>query len=108
MPTRLQCDNWLDEAARGGYGVGAFNVNNMEAESSPIMEAARATTKSPRHHPGQPGCTQLFAGPGSSITLMLAAAELYPRKSRLLCTLTTATAPEHLQVCDRPWASPAS
>src|SRR3982750_4808639 len=32
----------LDEAARGGYGVGAFNVNNME-QIQAIMEAARET-----------------------------------------------------------------
>jgi fructose-bisphosphate aldolase class II len=35
----------LDEGAKGGYGVGAFNVNNMEQIQS-IMEAARET-KSP-------------------------------------------------------------
>ena len=35
----------LDEAAKGGYGVGAFNVNNME-QIQAIMEAA-AETKSP-------------------------------------------------------------
>src|ERR1035441_941961 len=35
----------LDEAAKGGYGVGAFNVNNME-QIQAIMEAARET-KSP-------------------------------------------------------------
>ncbi len=35
----------LDEAAKGGYGVGAFNVNNME-QIQAIMEAA-AQTKSP-------------------------------------------------------------
>lgn len=35
----------LDEAAKGGYGVGAFNVNNME-QIQAIMEAAR-NTKSP-------------------------------------------------------------
>ena len=35
----------LDEAARGGYGVGAFNVNNME-QIQAIM-AACAETKSP-------------------------------------------------------------
>ena len=35
----------LDEASKGGYGVGAFNVNNMEQIQS-IMEAARET-KSP-------------------------------------------------------------
>lgn len=32
----------LDEAAKGGYGVGAFNVNNME-QIQAIMEAARNT-----------------------------------------------------------------
>ena len=35
----------LDEAAKGGYGVGAFNVNNME-QIQAIMEAAN-DTKSP-------------------------------------------------------------
>jgi len=35
----------LDEAAKGGYGVGAFNVNNME-QIQAIMEAA-SETKSP-------------------------------------------------------------
>ncbi|MCX7770681.1 MAG: class II fructose-1,6-bisphosphate aldolase [Proteobacteria bacterium] len=35
----------LDEAMKGGYGVGAFNVNNME-QIQAIMEAARRT-KSP-------------------------------------------------------------
>jgi fructose-bisphosphate aldolase class II len=35
----------LDEATKGGYGVGAFNVNNME-QIQAIMEAARET-KSP-------------------------------------------------------------
>ena len=33
----------LDEAAAGGYGVGAFNVNNME-QIQAIMEAARNTS----------------------------------------------------------------
>ena len=32
----------LDEAAKGGYGVGAFNVNNME-QIQAIMEAAVET-----------------------------------------------------------------
>jgi fructose-bisphosphate aldolase class II len=32
----------LDEAAKGGYGVGAFNVNNME-QIQAIMEAAKQT-----------------------------------------------------------------
>ena len=32
----------LDEAAKGGYGVAAFNVNNME-QIQAIMEAAKET-----------------------------------------------------------------
>lgn len=32
----------LDEAERGGYGVGAFNVNNME-QIQGIVRAARET-----------------------------------------------------------------
>ena len=32
----------LDEAAKGGYGVGAFNVNNME-QIQAIMEACKKT-----------------------------------------------------------------
>ena len=32
----------FDEAAKGGHGVGAFNVNNME-QIQAIMEAARET-----------------------------------------------------------------
>ena len=32
----------LDEAAKGGYGVGAFNVNDME-QIQAIMEAAKET-----------------------------------------------------------------
>ena len=35
----------LDEAAKGGYGVGAFNVNDME-QIQAIMAAAKET-KSP-------------------------------------------------------------
>ena len=34
----------LDEAAKGEYGVGAFNVNNME-QIQAIMEAARETSR---------------------------------------------------------------
>ena len=32
----------LDEAVKGGYGVGAYNVNNME-QIQAIMAAAQAT-----------------------------------------------------------------
>jgi fructose-bisphosphate aldolase class II len=65
----------LDEAANGGYGVGAFNVNNME-QIQAIMEAARATSS--------PVIIQASRGARSYTNdrflyhLMLAAAELYP------------------------------
>src|SRR4029079_3746944 len=65
----------LDEAAKGGYGVGAFNVNNMEQIQS-IMEAARETQS--------PVIVQASRGARSYSQdlylyhLMLAAAELYP------------------------------
>ena len=65
----------LDEAARGGYGVGAFNVNNME-QIQAIMEAARATSS--------PAIIQASRGARSYTNdrflwhLMQAAVELYP------------------------------
>jgi fructose-bisphosphate aldolase class II len=65
----------LDEAAKGGYGVGAFNVNNME-QIQAIMEAARETSS--------PVIIQASRGARSYTNdkflwhLMLAAVELYP------------------------------
>jgi fructose-bisphosphate aldolase class II len=65
----------LDEAARGGYGVGAFNVNNME-QIQGIMEAGRET--------GSPVIVQAsrgaraYAGDRFLYHMMLAAAEEYP------------------------------
>jgi fructose-bisphosphate aldolase class II len=65
----------LDAAAEGGYGVGAFNVNNME-QIQGIMEAARET--------GSPVIAQAsrgaraYAGDRFLLHLMLAAAESYP------------------------------
>jgi len=65
----------LDEAAKGGYGVGAFNVNNME-QIQAIMEAARVTSS--------PVIIQASRGARSYTNdrflyhLMLAATELYP------------------------------
>ena len=65
----------LDEAARGGYGVGAFNVNNME-QIQAIMEAARETAS--------PVIIQASRGARSYTNdrflwhLMQAAVELYP------------------------------
>jgi fructose-bisphosphate aldolase class II len=65
----------LDEAAKGGYGVGAFNVNNME-QIQAIMEAARDTSS--------PVIIQASRGARAYTNdlflwhLMQAAAELYP------------------------------
>ena len=65
----------LDEAAKGNYGVGAFNVNNME-QIQAIMEAARETQS--------PVIIQASRGARSYSQdlylyhLMLAASELYP------------------------------
>ncbi len=65
----------LDEAAKGGYGVGAFNVNNME-QIQAIMEAARET-KSPVIIQASRGARS-YSQDRFLYHLMLAAAELYP------------------------------
>ena len=65
----------LDEAARGGYGVGAFNVNNME-QIHAIMEAARET-KSPVIVQASRGA-RAHSQDRFLYHLMLAANELYP------------------------------
>ena len=65
----------LDEAAKGGYGVGAFNVNNMEQIQS-IMEAARET-KSPVIVQASRGA-RAYSQDRFLYHLMLAATELYP------------------------------
>src|SRR5512147_597437 len=65
----------LDEAAKGGYGVGAFNVNNME-QIQAIMEAARET-KSPVIIQASRGARS-YSQDKFLYHLMLAAAELYP------------------------------
>src|ERR1035437_7785034 len=65
----------LDEAAKGGYGVGAFNVNNMEQIQS-IMEAARET-KSPVIIQASRGARQ-YSQDRFLYHLMLAATEVYP------------------------------
>jgi fructose-bisphosphate aldolase class II len=65
----------LDEAAKGGYGVGAFNVNNMEQIQS-IMEAARET-KSPVIVQASRGARS-YSNDRFLYHLMLAASELYP------------------------------
>lgn len=65
----------LDEASKGGYGVAAFNVNNME-QIQAIMEAAR-NTKSPVIVQASRGARK-YANDRFLYHLMLAAAELYP------------------------------
>jgi fructose-bisphosphate aldolase class II len=65
----------LDEAAAGGYGVGAFNVNNME-QIQAIMEAARET-ESPAIVQASRGARK-YTNDRFLIALMQAAAELYP------------------------------
>ena len=65
----------LDEAAKGGYGVGAFNVNNME-QIQAIMEAAQQT-QSPVIIQASRGARQ-YAQDRYLYHLMLAASELYP------------------------------
>ncbi len=65
----------LDEASKGGYGVGAFNVNNLE-QIQAIMEAARET-KSPVIIQMSRGARS-YANDRFLYHLMLAASELYP------------------------------
>jgi fructose-bisphosphate aldolase class II len=65
----------LDEAAKGSYGVGAFNVNNME-QIQAIMEAARET-KSPVIVQASRGA-RAYTNDRFLYHLMLAALELYP------------------------------
>jgi fructose-bisphosphate aldolase, class II len=65
----------LDEAAKGGYGVGAFNVNDME-QLQGIMEAARETRSPVIVQASRGG--RSFAGDHFLIHLMQAAAETYP------------------------------
>jgi fructose-bisphosphate aldolase class II len=65
----------LDEAAKSAYGVGAFNVNNME-QIQAIMEAARET-QSPVIIQASRGARS-YSQDKFLYHLMLAAAELYP------------------------------
>jgi fructose-bisphosphate aldolase, class II len=65
----------LDEAAKGGYGVGAFNVNNLE-QIQAIMEAARET-KSPVIIQASRGA-RAYANDRFLYHIMVAATEIYP------------------------------
>ena len=66
----------LDEAAKGGYGVGAFNVNDME-QIQAIMMAAKETN-SPVIVQASRGARK-FAEDKYLFNLILAAAELNPQ-----------------------------
>src|SRR5664279_405629 len=65
----------LDKAAAGNYGVGGFNVNNMEQIQS-IMEAAKETN-SPVILQASRGA-RTYAGDKFLYHLMMAATEVYP------------------------------
>lgn len=65
----------LDKAAEGNYGVGGFNVNNMEQIQS-IMEAAKETN-SPVILQASRGA-RTYAGDKFLYHLMIAATEVYP------------------------------
>jgi fructose-bisphosphate aldolase class II len=65
----------LDEAAAGGYGVGAFNVNNME-QIQAVFEAA-SETRSPVIVQASRGARS-YTNDRFLIHLMLAAVEVYP------------------------------
>jgi fructose-bisphosphate aldolase, class II len=71
----------LDEAAKGGYGVGAFNVNNLE-QIQAIMEAARET-KSPVIIQASRGARK-YANDIFLYHLMIAATEIYPELPTVL------------------------
>lgn len=66
----------LDKAAEGGYGVGGFNVNNMEQVQG-IMEAA-SETNSPVILQASRGARK-YAGDRFLFALMKAASEEYPQ-----------------------------
>ncbi len=66
----------LDHAAENGYGLAAFNVNDME-QIQAIMEAA-AETNSPVIVQASRGARK-FSQDNYLRHLMLAAAELYPK-----------------------------
>ena len=65
----------LDEAAKGGYGVGAFNVNNLEQVQG-IVEAA-VETSSPVIMQASRGAIS-YAGPNFLRHLIIAAVETAP------------------------------
>lgn len=92
----------LDHAAEHGYGIPAFNVNNLEQVQA-IMEAA-AETDSPVIMQASAGARK-YAGEGFLKYLIQAAVESYPT-SRSSCTRTTASRPRFVRA-PSTWAFPA-
>ena len=94
----------LDHAADGGYGVGAFNVNNME-QIQAIMEAAKETSRPSSSRPAAaraPTRKDRFL-----YHLMLAATELYP-EIPIALHQDHGNSPATCKSRHRAWASPAS
>ncbi len=90
----------LDHAAEFGYGVPAFNVNNLE-QMRAIMEAADKTD-SPVIVQASAGARK-YAGAPFLRHLILAAIEEFPH-SRWSCTRITAPVPTSASV-PSSWAS---
>ncbi len=93
----------LDHAAEHGYGIPAFNVNNLEQVQA-IMEAA-AETDSPVIMQASAGARK-YAGEGFLKHLIQAAVESIPT-SPWSCTRITASRPRSAKA-PSTWASPAS
>ncbi len=91
----------LDHAAEHGYGVPAFNVNNLE-QMRAIMEAADQTN-SPVIVQASAGARK-YAGAPFLRHLILAATEEFPHIP-WSCTRTTAPAPASASA-PFSWASP--
>ena len=84
----------LDHAAENGYGIPAFNVNNLEQVQA-IMEAADETG-APVIMQASAGARK-YAGEAFLQHLIQAARRSLPAHSRWSCTRTTARRPEVCQ-----------
>ena len=84
---RITLRQLLDHAAEHGYGVPAFNINNME-QGLAIMQAAQATD-SPVILQASRGARS-YAG-DVMLARMIEALTRCSRRSRSACTRTTAT-----------------
>jgi fructose/tagatose bisphosphate aldolase len=95
----------LDHAAANGYGIPAFNVNNLEQVQA-VMEAAEEV--------GAPVILQAsagarkYAGEPFIKHLIQAAAEMLTRTFRWSCTRTTAPASRRSAKGPSTWASARS